>query len=181
MSIHSRTWFKNSMRIAPTKSTGGRNTHSNASCTTSKRAYTVVHLLANIWVVGGLNFWRFDVVTISACSLLLPWDCNVLGLPIGWTSPKPGSVRDQLEVIYPWLKESVQERRDNLYHSMFLAWLLIKKRVFWSTDHMLHAWSIVFMIWQEPKHRVASLFSGVLGFELGLRPSGSQFEWISNR
>ena len=76
-------------------------THSNASCTTSKRAYTVVHLLANIWVVGGLNFWRFDVVTLSACSLLLPWDCNVLGLPIGWTSPKPGSVRDQLEVILP--------------------------------------------------------------------------------
>ena len=27
------------------------------------------------------------------------------GLPIGWTCPQPGSVKDTLDVIYPWLRQ----------------------------------------------------------------------------
>jgi len=31
------------------------------------------------------------------------------GLPIGWTSLEPGSVKDQLEKIYPWFSEKYHQ------------------------------------------------------------------------
>ena len=42
------------------------------------------------------------------------YECELLpfsapGLPIGWTSPSPGTVKDKLEVIFPWLAANFKE------------------------------------------------------------------------
>ena len=94
------------------------------------------------------------------------WTAPGPGLPIGWTSALPGSVKDNLEVIYPWLRNTSQETTSPRILRIVGKHIELKLKP-------IH---LNFDVAEEPKHKVASLFSGVMGLELGCRQSGTQIQ-----
>lgn len=80
----------------------------------------------------------------QVCSQHIAHDVCSTGLPQGWSSTEKGAVKDKLETIYPWTTTCPEAIAP-------------------------HANPLQLTPRQAYRHKVVSLFSGILGLELGLR------------
>ena len=153
----------------PPRYFGGEITQDHAELMVSRKESTASQRLRNTLQVSSVIYWNcWDSGHLSSVVSLhkhpaLPAALPP-SLPIGWTSLRPMAVKDDLFKIYPWKNWKSQDL-SLIPFSILIFGLSLDLSL--RTEIELKA----------ERHRALSLFSGVLGLELGVRQSHPQNQY----